>query len=187
MRYALLTHDYFKGKLLIPGLIDLSNPEFSMATSLEDSTQAQLDQAIEAYQYEYLSRLFSEKFAKEFIEGRNARHLPRLKGRLFLEAHRRLFTSVDELKLSPVAGYVYYWYMRDSKTTSTVFGEVDIDFTYGRNANNEIKLMDAWNSMADLTKPVYLWASSRRDKFQEAGYKIKPDRTLLEKLNRMGI
>lgn len=187
MAYVLLTPDYFTGDALIPEMVDLGSPVNAMAQALESSSVAQLQRAVSQYQYDYLSRLFSPLFAKDFMENVNSVTLPTNKEELFLEAHSKVYISVDQVKYSPAAYYVYYWHMRNSKTTSSMFGEVSIDFTYGRNANNEIKLMDAWNRMVALTKPIYLWANSKRTHFAELGYPIKPDARLLVTINRFGI
>lgn len=185
-RYTLLTPDYFVGGALIPELVDLVEPQSAMSQALQSSSQQQIYTYLRQYQYDYLEKMFSPEFATAFINGADSDVEPENLA-LLLEAHSKLFTSLGQDKSSPIAYYVYYYYMRATKTTSTVYGEVDIDFTYGRNANNEIKLMDAWNRMVDLSLPVYLWANSRRAEFSEAGYKIRPSKFLVKKLNRLGI
>lgn len=185
-RYTLITPDYFVGKALIPELVDLVQPMSAMGEALQSSSQAQIYTYIEQYQFKYLAEMFGEDFASAFIEGATSVNEPANLS-LFLEAHRRLFRSQGSVNVSPIAFYIYYYYMRGAKTTSTVYGEVDIDFTYGRNAQNEIKLMDAWNEMVDLGISVYLWANSSIADFRQAGYTHKFNRNLVTKINRFGL
>ena len=187
MAYILLTPDYFRGDCLIPELVDLSEPIGAMAKAIDSSSTTQIARAINQYQYDYLSKMFSADFAKAFLESKDASDLATGLEELFLEVHSRLYFSIESEKYSPIAYYVYYWYMRNSKTTSSAFGEVDIDFTYGKNVNNEIKLMDAWNRMSELSKPIFMWARSQRGLFKEQGYSIKPNPLLITKINRFGL
>jgi hypothetical protein len=48
---------------------------------------------------------------------------------------------------SPIANYVYYWYMRDQATQSTAVGEVATKTENSNRVSPAIKMSSAWNEM----------------------------------------
>lgn len=183
MAYTLITASYFTGDIIIPELVDLEESQSPMAQALASSGQQQIKQLVSKFQYTFIAKMFSEEFAKDFIEAASLEE----PGELFIEVHRRLFSSIDNYLYSPIAYYVYYWYMRNTKTTTTAYGEVNIDFAFGRASNNNFKMLNAWNEMVELARPVYLWANSQRELFRQQGYIIKPSKSLITKLNQFGL
>lgn len=183
MGYSLVTTDYFVGDIVIPEFIDLVIPEGAMGEAIQDSSQAQMLWFLTRYQREYFEKLLGSKLADDFIANAAVASPPPF----FIELHAKLFSSVDGIKISPAAHYIYYWYSRFTSSTTSKFGEVDIDFTFGKNVNNEIKLMTAWNTMVKATRSVYLWLNSQRAELKEHGYAISVDKAMLTYINRMGI
>lgn len=183
MAYTLITADYFIGDIVIPELIDLEDSESAMANALASSGQQQIRQLVSKYQFEFLAKLFSEEFAKDFINGASSVE----PNELFELVHSKLYRSIDNYLYSPIAYYVYYWYMRLTKTTTTAYGEVNIDFAFGRASSNSFKMLNAWNNMVDHTLSVYLWAKSNKKLFVDNGYNISPSKWLVTKTNQFGL
>lgn len=51
-------------------------------------------------------------------------------------------------KQSPIANYVYYWFMRDGFTQSTTMGEANTNKENATSTNPGAKMVRAWNEMA---------------------------------------
>lgn len=64
-------------------------------------------------------------------------------------------TVTDTLKLSPIANFVYYRYLENRSSDTTLTGEVVSITDNNRTVNGMIKMIDAWNRMADQNKKLY--------------------------------
>ncbi len=64
---------------------------------------------------------------------------------------RRWEGFANAAKESPIAGYVYYWFIRDAATYTTSSGEVESKKENASNVNHNMKLVKAYNDMVSLT------------------------------------
>lgn len=65
------------------------------------------------------------------------------------------------LKKSPIANYVYYWFLRDAQTEATITG-VKKDGEDGSLVSPERKLVNAWNDMVKMNLKIYQFLDSNQ-------------------------
>ena len=58
-------------------------------------------------------------------------------------------------QLSPIANYIYYWYMSDAVTLTTTLGEMQTTSENAKVAASGFKMAKAWNEMAEQTKTMH--------------------------------
>lgn len=81
---------------------------------------------------------------------------------------------------SPIAYYIYFFYVRRNQIESTPVGVVKADAGVVK-CNR--KMIDAWNRMVSMNVPLSIWLFDHRDDY--GGYYF--DRDLLETINQLGI
>lgn len=135
----ILTHSYFVGELLIAGIAGLSSAHLA--------GQAELDWFIAVYEKNYLKLLLGDEFGLAFIADR--------------EEETPVYDTLKDLiyqtepEISPVAGYVYYHFMKNANTQT---GQLNQVRTVSENAtvyNNFDKMVNAWNMMVDLSREIW--------------------------------
>lgn len=135
----ILDSSYFVGELLIAGIAGTSPAQLSM--------KAELDWFIAVYEKKYLRLLLGDAFYEAFIADQ--------------EEETPVYGTLKEMiydenfLLSPVAGYVYYWYMRNSNTQTTALNQVRSVPENGAAYNNFDKMVKAWNLMVDLSTEIW--------------------------------
>lgn len=70
-------------------------------------------------------------------------------------------------KQSPIANYVYYWWLRDRVSQSTAVGEVQSKSESGEKVSPATKMCRAWNEMVKWAKDLFLFLDSNQDVYTD--------------------
>ena len=168
----LINRTYFVGEINIP------NVDKAPVSEL-------LDLYIQKYEIEYLVQVLGEALYKDFVTGARVKPMPvkwerllygheytkdnvlhRWDG-LIITGKRDSLTleddsitkteydeSVDSPK-SPIAHYVYYWFMRQQFTATSGIGEVTPQGENSTPSGPGFKMAHAWNQMINYTWSLY--------------------------------
>lgn len=174
----LIDTSYFvDGDLLIEGLSDgLSSP---MATALT----ADVERYIDIHGRDYLYKLLGDDVARDFI----SYYEDSILTRPTMEANEAYDALIGQLvsyhgteRRSPMASYVYYWYVRDHQLRATGIG-----VTYANSDNRVVKsitlLTRVWNQMVDMNRSIV------KDVLVANGVEFVCQKELLEQINTLGI
>lgn len=121
----------------------------SVAQLSQIEVRENLDLYINLYGLEFLEILLGESLAKEFLIGL-ALPAPEQK---FLDLKEVLVN--DSLKVSPVANYVYVKLLEDEITQNSGIGVVRSEGENSYNENPTVKIVTAWNIMAEKVCPMH--------------------------------
>lgn len=80
----------------------------------------------------------------------------------FKAASLALSQSTGIYKKSPIANYVYYWFMRNNATQTTAMGEVAANNENAVNVSGEKKMVRAWNDMIHVIRELQEYLYSNR-------------------------
>lgn len=134
----ILDQSYFVGELLIVGIAGTGPAQLSM--------KDELDWFIAIYEKKYLKLLLGDDFYTAFVAD--------------IEDETGLYSDLkdmiyEELLLSPVACYVYYWYMRNSVTQTAALNQIRTQSENAASYNNFDKMAKAWNLMVELSQEIW--------------------------------
>jgi hypothetical protein len=76
-------------------------------------------------------------------------------------------TAPGTVKESPIAMYVYYWYIRNLFTQTSPMGEVGTANENAAPANPGYKMTRAWNEMATWIREMAFFLNTKRDVYPE--------------------
>lgn len=160
----LIDETYFRGELSLPNIPTSSADGVSgVALALQSVGENNLDAFCNKYVVEYLCLLFgcelAEKFITEIVKEKTDEVWSNLKKQLLIE--------IGPYKASPLANYVYYWLMRDARTKTTQAGEADPEFDKAKNANNNNKMVKAWNDMVKMTSKINNWYCKNMEVYKD--------------------
>lgn len=146
-----LDHTYFTGRLSLPNLKYSGTASGVAATARMSLQENNLDYFIAIYESQFLDELLGETLAANMIEGLSADTVDAI----WSELKGKIYYVVDGIKLSPAANYVYFHYKRDhGHSTTAMLGEVEHKQTHATNVTDSVKLVDAWNSMCRMIRPI---------------------------------
>lgn len=148
----LIDEKYFKGEILIPNLVSQG---VGISDSICHANIKRLGEFIEKYESFFLSKLLGRKLYDELTKEINT---PESKWVALKE------TLVNEATLtSPIANYVYYWFIRNQITNTTGIGETVNQANNSIVVSPEQKMVKAWNDMVDdLTLIVQFMNDNRQ-------------------------
>ena len=132
----LIDETYFWGELEIDSLYK-NQASGLVLTEAGNNASSELDKYIAKYQKYYLEQMFGETLAAD------------------LPAELIALIRDDQLKTSPIANCVYYFYMRSKQTQTTGAGEVKMDIVRTRMASSAEKMCRAWNEMVTLNRKIH--------------------------------
>lgn len=142
---ALIDTTYFVGELHIAGIRDI--PE----------VKARVEACIDKYESDFLQQALGYALYKAFLADTNAqRFQDLLKGKEYTAQDGRLRkwaglvpeAGDSPVSRSPIAGYVYFHYMRSAATSTTQVGEVVPNADNATRVSPARKLCAAWNEMS---------------------------------------
>jgi hypothetical protein len=81
----------------------------------------------------------------------------------FKSASLALSQSSGIYKKSPIANYVYYWFMRNNATQTAATGEVKGTSENSANVSASVKIVRAWNEMAETVREMNEFLMTFRD------------------------
>jgi hypothetical protein len=129
---------------------------------------------IKKYEQIWLNKVLGIAFAKLFIDGLannpvDARWTALKLGGMYT------YNGVDGLwlgfsndtKQSPLANFVYYWYMRDQATQTTSGGETKASAENSKTVSSLTKMARAWNEMCDWQVNLICYLLANRNTYSE--------------------
>ncbi len=154
--------------------------EINIAQLGQQYVQEHLDNLISKYEPKYLRSVLGNAFAKLFDTGRNAdsveeRWTKLISGDDYTDKHgieQRWDGFTNEMLVSPIANYVYYWYTRDNATDTTASGE-QTDTPIGAvGASPALKQSRAWNEMVAMNCRLHDFLLNKKD---DNGDRVYPE------------
>ena len=121
----LIDKSYFWGDIEITGLF---KPEM----------EAKLDMMIAKYQKEYLKQMFGTYFLEHEMT----------------DTFKNLLID-DELKTSPIANFVYYYWQRNNATFQTNAGVKTLNVQNTISVSPAEKMVSAWNQMVTWNEEIH--------------------------------
>lgn len=145
----LIDHTFFVGELNIP---NTDRPD----------VQERLQYFIRKYEPMFLRQALGEALYGAFSNGLEEEPISvgwgNLKARLVLED--------GDFKYSPIAAYVYYWYMRDQATVTTGVGEAVPNTDNAQRASAMQKMVSAWNEMCYEVASLHTFLNASPEVYQ---------------------
>lgn len=163
---------FFYGPLGIEGLMASSGADYTQM-----AIQKGLEQYIERYEMQYLVKLLGRSLAAEF-----AGYLGREEGDPVAKWDNLLKELVPMPRVSPVANYVYFHFVRNNQTHATSLG-VTVTNSDNKITSCDSLIIPAWNDMVMMNRDVHLYLESHKEDYE--GFETSYE--LLEKINRLGI
>lgn len=150
-----------------------------------EGIKSSMDQFIMEYEEEYLCKLLGEKLSAELTEYVNRKdkdvkeaHWEKLIGMLV----KQLRHNDEIFPASPIANYVYFFYLRHNHTQATTTG-VKADGDEGKLVSPERKMVFAWNGMVRMNRRIFEYLKENRHEYK--GW--NPDMELVETINTFGL
>lgn len=175
---ALINNSYFYGDLLIP-------QKSSAAVT------ANLNWFINQYEEKYLTEILGYELYRDFKAGIEAatpdqQWIDLRDGKEFTDRNGTLtkWKGLCFGTYSPIANYVYYWYMRDSNTTTAGSGEVSANVS--EPVSPAFKMIRAWNQMVQWNCELINFLDSNSVAYPQYSNNCSR-RNLLITINRFGI
>lgn len=153
---ALLTTDFFVEPLVVPGLGDPGPVGTAVTASVE--------RYIDIREHEFLRLLMGDDMYEAFVDGLADYPVP--------DRWTALLNQLYDTTLhrSPVAGYVYFHWLRDQFPAMGASG----DFTpQGKGAvtmGYNQRMVLAWNDMVDQAYTVYEWILDNASDYEDDGW-----------------
>lgn len=152
---AIIDIDYFFGEIFIP--------------AKQQQTEL-INDFIDKYQDKYLQEVLGYSFYKSFADGMEA-ETPASKwtdiidGAEYTDANgktQKWAGLANDLKVSPIANYVYFWFTRNGASTTTQSGEKTPGQAGGINTGGYMKQVRAWNEMVDMNIKLYDFLTNKK-------------------------
>ena len=171
--------------------------EINIAQVQSIPVQAAIALMISKYEAEYLEKVLGYAFWKLFnaaIAETSGRWYDLKVGAEYKNAYghtKKWDGFINTEKLSPIANYCYYWYMRENVTFSGGAGEME-----GKGENSTVvspgpKMARAWNEAVDQAKILHDFLLNKKDGDGELVYPEftteEIDSDIVEKVNIMNI
>lgn len=172
----LLDNSFFTGELHIEGLVDYSG----VPSETNCAIAAEMYSLISYYEMDFYRRTIGNENAKLFIKYLDEQHdsvCEKWEG-----LKNMLVDQVGNRVISPIANYVFFFYLRSNQTQATPIGNVT-ETSSNDIAPCNIKMMQAWNQMADMNQYLSRYLFQNKDDF--GGYFF--DEHLLEYMNQIGV
>lgn len=179
----LIDYTFFQG-----GSLDIEGITLNTITPDATSTAivGGLEYFIAKFEPEYLGKLLGKELSEEFLSYLDRREESEEKEARWedliskLKWTRRI--GKKEINLSPIANYIYFFYLRHNHAQATTTG-VKQDTDDGKLLSPERKMVFAWNNMVEMNKALFAWIEYRRCNFPL----WNPDIDLIERINVMSI
>jgi len=165
---AVIDSSYFVGEISIPNTIG--------SDAVVTATLAKLNRLISIYEKDYLIKLLGQTLYDEFIA---ALLVPDAWATALLNELRD-----DTLKLSPIAQYVYYFWLRDSVTYVTSNGQVEGKNENAVSSSPALRMSESYSRMVRTTEEVLEYIGDNQSTFPSTP---ETEYTWLRKINTFNI
>ena len=138
--------------------------ELAIANRDKASVIASINLFIQKYEAKYLRMVMGETIYADYLAGIEEDPIPAKWTDL------QNVIRVASTKDSPIAGYVYWWYMRDQASQTVGMGQVKPLAENAIMVSNIDKMTRAWNEMVDQTKVVAKFLFDNQDTYGNYPY-----------------
>lgn len=125
--------------------------EINVANTDQLPVRERLELFVKKYEKRFLTHLLGETVYNEFMDGLELIPVPQK----WQDLKEKLVDA--DTKESPIANYVYYFYMRDNYTQTVGLGEVKATAENAVMSNNDAKMVRAWNEMVIWVYDLRPW------------------------------
>lgn len=151
---ALIDHTFFVGELNIP---NTHRPD----------VQERLLWFIKKYEPEFLNAVLGAPLYAAFQTG-----IAAAEPEAVWTVLKNALMHVDgDFKYSPIANYVYYWYMRDQATITTGVGEAKPNVDHAAPAESAQKMVRAWNEMSAQVTSLHTLLNQSASLYPDLDYR----------------
>ncbi|SHF49851.1 hypothetical protein [Dysgonomonas macrotermitis] len=137
----LLDKTYFQGILNLPNIS--YNDREGLGSLMQSVGESNLNYFIAKYEPECLSLILGEDLYSAFIDGLYEDP----NNEIWINMKDALFRKEGKYGFSPVANYVYFYAMKDSRSKTTPKGEISEASSFSESKDNQFKMINAWNDM----------------------------------------
>lgn len=170
----LIDETFFTGELHIEGIVSYAG----VPSKTYEAANYELKSFIAQYELEFYRRILGYDNAKAFVlyieSGGSVEKWDNLKNMLVEQVGNRM--------VSPIAYYVFFFYLRKNQTQATPIGNVE-ESSSNKISPCNIKMINTWNQMAYMNRYISDYLYDNRNDY--GGYFF--DESLLEFMNKMGI
>lgn len=154
-------------RLYFRGLLQVEN-------SNEQPVQGRLQYFIETFEPKFLRKLMGYDLYTSFEAGRIVTPtVPAIWTNLLTGSGNYpglVTTDAAGQKQSPIANYIYYWWLRDQATQNTALGQMIPAAQGGKRTNPMRKMEDVWNEM--IERVWQFWEYLDVNKISYTDYKL---------------
>ncbi|MCL1933056.1 MAG: hypothetical protein FWF53_04485 [Candidatus Azobacteroides sp.] len=175
---------YFTGELSLPAIKEDSGKTGSDAV-MEKLKNRELNAFIEKYERQFLELLFGESFTDSFYSGLNLPDDDPEKEK-WTALKNELCIKRELSKESPIACYVYRFYLIYLRDNTTSTGVKKSKATFADNVSDTRKLVSSWNNMVGFNKK-FMNRFIKNDTYKSYTDGHIPDRDLLTPINSMNL
>lgn len=160
-----LTDKYFQGELSLPGFKYMGET-VGLGVVTQVISQNNLDWFIQKYERLFLIDLLGYDLYKNMVNG-----LSEPDNEKWTALRDVIFRSEGEYMFSPAANYVYFFTMRDGRTTTTTKGEVKDTQDHAMSTTEANKLIKAWNDIYPQVCIIYRFLNDNWGTYKNYGDK----------------
>lgn len=171
----LIDETFFTGELHIDGLIDTAG----VSSATTEAIKAELISLCNLYESRFYRESLGEVAAKEFVQYLNTEGANPVEKWENLKS--MLVEKIGNDVYSPVAYYIYFFYLRKNQVQSTPLGTMSEESSKVVPCN--IKMINSWNQMVYMNTYLARWLYEHKNDY--GGYYF--DDSLLESINAFGI
>jgi hypothetical protein len=165
----LIDEQYFWGNLTIPNLTQKRRGEAQMQTQF--GINDEIYKYIKRYQKQYLEMMLGSTLSSTITESKA----------------KALFVD-SALVLSPIANYVFFYWMRDNATLNTPTGEKKMNAQNAINISSSGRITRAWNDMVAMNGAVqYAMSIDETIDYDTTINEIDTESDLFNTINEYGI
>lgn len=158
------------------GILSIEGVRHNPTYPADHAIAGSLEKYISTYEELYIMKMFGCDIGRDFISY--------IKRRDEIEKEERweeLISFINGFDVSPIACYVFYWFVRQRQTQATNVG-VTLNKSDNPVVSPNILIVNAWNMMVTINKYVLDFISDKK----EYGC-VDCDCSLLEPINELGI
>lgn len=165
----MIDYTFFQdGLLMVDGALALATP-----SPINRAISGRLEWFIERYEPEYLCKLLGEELYNDFLANQEGEMSDK-----WAEFKKLLVKDNALTKTSPIANYVFFYFVRSNQSTATINGvKKDGDANI---VSPQQKLIMAWNDMIDANRKLYAWLCKNFSN-------VQTEQELLEPINDFNI
>ena len=174
----LIDDTYFTGELHVDGLV----PSKGVPSLTNEAIKSEFFALAKKFEKEYYVHILGRENANEFINFLNLKEKDPDKAtdKKWLNLINILVDDENGRKESPIAYYIYFFYLKRNQLEVTPLGVTEADANI---APCNKKMIDSWNQMAYMNEYISKWLFDNRNDY--GGYFFELE--MIEVINQLGI